>query len=445
MKNKDLIVIVGALGSAFKFDKTSTKRSDGSLEYYNYVKTLVQNKSISKIYILSKSDWSRVDSSVRKQYDPYKKIVDIPNEVRKIYGIDKVDDINDSVYYKNYYEYLKTIDKPDFGTFFVGPGLATNGTLPKFLYNIRELKKGIKQHKRILMMAYNYTAHMIDSINLSDFPFFVFANDPRYIAIHNEHTDKSGKTFFRELVRMPVEFIAQKQGTALVSHIKEYHAESPEIVTPVKCTYRPIEKINLVDEKIESTTKDISMTIVAMPATAKPRDDYRFKIMKKYILDKNIDCNIYGRWPEDIMDEYKQFKGLVTHNEIDDIMKRTKYTLVIPILSGWITSKFAEMARLRVVPFLHKDYDPDGLIVPKDHFLRINDSDDLFKKIDFLEKNPEKRELLINKILEGYLTDDTFDGTFIYKLLNKSLKENNLQIELSLNKESESYGEKELF
>ena len=76
MKTQNLTVAFFAVGSAIKFDKKKLLRSDGSSEYYALIRLLLKNKSVSRVLLLSKSDWGRLSETQRRQFDPDGKIYD---------------------------------------------------------------------------------------------------------------------------------------------------------------------------------------------------------------------------------------------------------------------------------------------------------------------------------------------------------------------------------
>ena len=82
--------------------------------------------------------------------------------------------------------------------------------------------------------------------------------------------------------------------------------------------------------------------------------DYRYDILRNWVFkyDKNEETKVYGKWAELFTNNFSQFKGFLPSNEIDKIFEDTRYTLVIPIRPNWVTSKYAEMLRVGVVPFV---------------------------------------------------------------------------------------------
>jgi len=147
----------------------------------------------------------------------------------------------------------------------------------------------------------------------------------------------------------------------------------------------------------------------------------RYNDLKKYILDHVEEVDIYGKWDERTIGDDVRFKGPKKFNDLQEMLPRVKYTFCIPIKKGWVTAKFWEMAHYGIIPFLHPTYDEqDNLKCPE--FLRVKDSADLFKKIQFLEDNPDAYETLKGNI-ESMLKDEYYDGSYLNDLAIKTLKE----------------------
>ena len=150
-------------------------------------------------------------------------------------------------------------------------------------------------------------------------------------------------------------------------------------------------------------------TIVAMQSVqGQATKDKRYDEIKQWILDRdtNQEVEIYGKWKEHFTDGYPQLKGYVTPAEIDQKFKETRYTLVIPIGPNWLTSKYAEVLMMGVVPFLHPTYDIKENLVPKDHFIRVSTPEDFYAKMKFLDENPDERIKLINLLQEKLYNSD---------------------------------------
>jgi hypothetical protein len=159
--------------------------------------------------------------------------------------------------------------------------------------------------------------------------------------------------------------------------------------------------------------------------------DYRLEALKKWILNRpnSEDYHIYGKWDERFTKGFSQFQGYRTPEEIDAVFKKTKYTLIIPIRPHWVTSKYAEMLRVGVVPFFHPDYDTQYSVLPKDHYLRVKTPQELFEKIEELEANPEKRIKIVKELQFRFL-QGVRKGTFLANVINPFLERASVNVQL---------------
>jgi hypothetical protein len=147
----------------------------------------------------------------------------------------------------------------------------------------------------------------------------------------------------------------------------------------------------------------------------------RFIPVKEYILDNNIDCNIYGKWKKEIIEEYEQFNGPVFIENLKKMLLKTKYTFIVPVTKDFTTSKFWEMIHYGIIPFMHPWYDGEFNILPENHFLRCKNPEELIEKINYLENNNDKYIELFNELQE-MLKDEYYDGTFVNNKIWKYLK-----------------------
>ena len=244
--------------------------------------------------------------------------------------------------------------------------------------------------------------------------------DPRYIKKNQK---------WRDMVNGPKECIAQYNSDINFTHFDTYPdlTSGTEITEKLILTYSGIEKMNLIGETVipPDTERDIKFSIVAMQSAYGKTTtvDYRLEALKKWILTQpnSKDCEIFGKWDERFVKQYPQFKGYKAPEEIDEIFKRTRYTLIIPIRPDWVTSKYAEMLRVGVLPFYHPDYDTQFSTIPKDHYLRVKTPKEMFDKIEDLEANPDKRIALVKQLQLMFLRG-VRQGSFIADVVNPFLE-----------------------
>jgi hypothetical protein len=432
MKTENLKIAIFPIGSALKFGKDKIKRADGSSEYYKLFYALVRNAKVSEVWIMQRSDWKKLNSEEKIEFDPRGVIRDIYTEfdVKVSPGrrqgpdgvlIPHTDEEREN--YKDLWEKLKDIEQPDFGIGFASQGL-TLVNIPGIIPSIKDPSKMTSA----LDMTIIYSAPLIHWLNMSKIPWFMVMTDPRYI---------KKKQKWRDMVNGPRECVAQYNDTIEFVHFDTYPnpASGREISEVLGLKYSGIEKLNLVGEAVISpdSERNTKFAIVAMQSSyGKAEVDYRLEALKKWILSQpnSQDFNIYGKWDDRFTVGYPQFQGYKTPDEIDAIFKDTRYTLIIPIRPHWVTSKYAEMLRVGVLPFYHPDYDTQYSTIPKDHYLRVKTPQEMFTKIAELEANPEMRIKLVKELQVKFLLG-VRKGEFLTDVLNPFLERAGVEVRMT--------------
>lgn len=420
MKTTGLRIAVFPLGSAIKLKKENIKRNDGSIEYYKTVWALTHNANVEQVIILQKSDWDKLTDEEKADLDPRGVIFDVYTE----FGL-RTPNLSGNIpedeweKYKNVWEAMEAnnFPQPDFGIGFLAQGY-TIVNMPNFLFK----KTDPTQKNSVLAMTGRYAAPMVYYLNMSKLPYFVIATDPRYCTRKLKRRDSANR---------PLEFISQYNDVCEFTAITEHDPYSPEIMTPIKVTYSGIERLGLVGEKAVAPDNDrpIKFAISAMQSSygEAATKDFRFDELKKWVLSQPgaDDYHIYGKWTTHFTEGYPQFKGLLSHTEIDDTFIKTRYTLVIPIRPDWVTGKYVEMIRVGCLPFFHPKYDTQFSTLPKDHFLRVKDPADMYKKMQYLDENPEARIKLVKELQVKFLLG-VRKGDFFADILDRFLKKHEL-------------------
>jgi hypothetical protein len=431
MKTENLKVAVFPIGSSMKFSKEKLKRSDGTSEYFKLIWALCRNSSVGEVWLLQRSDWKKLTFEEKVDIDPRGILRDIYSEfdVKVPPGRRQGPDGNllphtpeEQGLYKDLWEKVKDLGQPDFGLGFASQGLT--------MVNIPGIIPGIKDPTKMtssLDMTVIYSAPIVHYLNMSKIPWFLIMTDPRYV---------KQKQKWRDFVNGPRECIAQYNYDIDFTHFDTYPepTRGKEITEKLSLKYSGIEKMNLIGEEVcpPSTERDVKFSIVAMQSSyGKQEVDYRLEALKKWILNQpnSENYHIYGKWDERFTKGYSQFQGYREPGEIDAIFKRTRYTLIIPIRPNWVTSKYAEMLRVGVVPFFHPDYDTQFSTLPKDHFLRVKTPQEMMEKIQQLEDNEPKRIALVKEIQMMFL-QGVRKGSFLANVVNPFLERANVETRL---------------
>tara|TARA_R110001592_G_scaffold120545_3_gene324958 strand:- start:36914 stop:38278 length:1365 start_codon:yes stop_codon:yes gene_type:complete len=429
---KDLTVAFFAVGSAIKFTKKKLLRSDGSSEYYSLIRLLLKNPNIKRILLLSKSDWNRLSVTDRRKFDPEGKIFDPFTNCPELGKRNKPGTIVERrLYYQEFYRVMQKYNlSADFGVGFISQGWGTNA-LPGFLNQLKPNKEGVFEKVKCLDMTLFYASEIIWYLNKSMMPWWLLATDPRYVKPSMRN---------RDIINLPRKILGQQDFDIKWFSLKELNPDASVenddyMLRDLVSRYSGIEKMNLIDGGVldPSVDKPHKFTTVSMQLTPNAsQKDLRFDILKEYILDRDPEqkARIFGKWSDFFKKDNPQFKGYIATEDLDKTFAETRYTLVLPTAAGWVTSKYAEMLQLGVLPFLHPDYDTQYHIVPKDHPMRVKDANDFYSKMEYFDKFPDKRIKMV-RYLQDILISDAYTGKFMIDLLNRSFGEEGLDMKLS--------------
>lgn len=436
---QNLTVSVFAVGSAIKFKKSKLLRSDGSSEYYSLVRLLLKNDAIKRLVILSKSDWNRLTPQERLDFDPNGKIFDPYTEFPELNKRKKPENIEERrQYYMKFNDVMQASDvKIDFGIGFTSQGWS-NSALPGYLNTLKPPFKPVK----CLDMTLYYASDIVYYLNMSNMPWWLLATDPRYVKPSMRE---------RDIVNLPRKILGQQDFDIEWFGVRELKRDASlenndYVIRERVSRYSGIEKMNLIDAGVadpETTNKPEKFTIVSMQLSSpSSTEDLRFDILKEYILDRDKDktARIFGKWSDFFKKDNPQLKGYIATEDLDRTFMETRYTLVLPTAAGWVTSKYAEMLQLAVIPFLHPTYDTQYHIVPKDHPLRVKDANDFYEKMDYYDNNPNERIKFVKQLQEE-LISDAYTGEFMINLINHSLEEEEFEFSLD-NSEKSLYKKK---
>lgn len=409
-------IAIGKIGKSILFDSTKWGALGGDNEAPVFYENLFHKNPNIDFYIVGLSDYSRLSLSEKNRINKHNNVYDIwENKLKwmKQNNI-KSSDISDSLQYMEYWlsKNKDIFNENTAGLFFFGPTGASNviGKTTK-ISNQKELSKVITMHAK-------YAAPIIHCINTTNLKYIGISNDPRYFPC--TATD---------LIIQPKVILQQFNDIAVCKHRLEYKSSSL-IHENIKCKYSGVETIFFIGKDKENQektnleyffdnnsneTKNIQFVLVC---NEKPPYS-RLNIFRQYVLDNIDDVEVYGKWNETIISNDKRFKGSKKFLELQNILKKAKYTFCIPPKKGWVTLKFWEMIYNSVIPFLHPDYDTQKNIdIPE--FLYVKDSAELKEKIDFLENNPnEYTQLLLQ--LKSLIKPEFYSGDYLNTVVMEEL------------------------
>lgn len=412
-------IAVGKIGKSVLFNSSQWGAIGGDNEAPIFYENLFHKNPDITFYIIGASDYSRIDKSERDRINQCGNVIDAWDtftEWGKSYRGESKSKRQDYLA-----EWMKTSPKIDIGLLFIGP-TGTSNVVGKS----RLMSDPTTLASPIEMLS-KYAGPVIDYLNMNrQMPWVGILNDPRFFPAN-----------MRDMFHRPSVILSQYTESIKHTTVTAYDNHKPETVN-VQSNYTAMETIFLIgkekgkaiteaptaslDSFFEDTVelkegeKDIKFMIVCNEGRPS-----RYSDLKKYILDHVEDVDIYGKWTDEILNNDKRFKGPKKFNDLQQMLPRVKYTFCIPIKKGWVTAKFWEMAHYGIIPFLHPAYDEqNNLKCPE--FLRVTDSQDLYKKIEFLEKNPDAYDILRSNI-ESMLKNEYYEGTYLNNLTIQTLKE----------------------
>jgi len=410
-----------SIGRVVRLKKIDCKKWNGSMEPYNMLWSILRSDKIDIVYLLGPNDYHLLKDDEKKEIDPYNKLVDVFNQSKKI--IRKKLNKNEKLSKKNneyLYDYwIKFIND------YIDYCLCISSTsfIKANLYEF--VKKEDGNYYRPLDMSNNYSGPIVYFLNKTKFKWYMFTSDPR-----NIQGDFNNLKYTHYDVRnLPIKILSQVASNATWKRIVEGSLGVPEYIKIPQeyCYFERFCAFNTpprIDEE-----KNIKFTLVAMQNPGKGslakdfKNDWRLLEIKKYILDEDLDIDIWGYVDEWVKEKYKQFKGLIDHYELNDKLAHTKYTFIIPIKKGWVSAKYLETLIMGVIPFFHPDYDTNCHIIPKDHFCRVKDGKELKEKIELLESNENMRKELFREMYDTFVGNYLQDPTWFFDFMSKETGE----------------------
>lgn len=280
-----------------------------------------------------------------------------------------------------------------------------------------------------LMMLENYSANVIYTLNKLMCPWILITCDPRY---------KNLGTC--DLLNLPKYNLSQINDMCTFRYMDGFDSDKINdrsklqiVEKEVPLIYAGTETIMAIDSIFKKKSEKKSLFDLSKRSTSDSENNNDFVIVanqskyckldrlseiKKYIGD--LDVSIYGRYDDDTVFEDKRFKGSLPLDKLYDVLKKAKYTLIIPIDFNWATSKYIECINNGLIPFFHPAYDTQKNVkIPE--YLRISSPDELRLKLNELRQNKTMRDQ-IKFACESLISDDIRSGHYMNDVLNSYLE-----------------------
>lgn len=378
--------VIGKFGQSICFNSVNWSAHGGNNEAPTLFEMIIKLNPDDNFYILGKSDYSRLKIRDKKRINVHKNVFDVWE------GFDKK--LHNQIEWP--LQKLKDIEIHG-GVFYSGP--SGNANIPNKIKTV----KGDKIAK-VLECFEGYVGPIVNYLNISNTPYFTLTPDPRYHPIRA-----------RDLYNIAQFSLSQFNGNGKVKHIKNYEDQS-YLFSNVETTYNALETVFLLNKKpidistIEKTKKFMIVLNEGCNGGLK-----RGPMLKEYVLNHIDDVEIYGKWSDEWYED-QRFKGPKKFEDLQLMLPEVKYTFIIPIEKGWTTAKYCEMLHYGIIPFMHPYYDSQ-MNLGDLKFLRVNNSKELFDRIEYLENNPEKRIKLLKKLQESLLKSEYYNGQHLNNLI----------------------------
>ncbi len=390
------------LGKAIKFNENSWGAIGGDCEPKQLINAIAKRNPNIEYWLLSPNDLGRVRAKEKPAVQslfgpPVETESAAPSNVKEFHSTMADRKSSDEAA-----QIIKDLDL-DFIFFYTGPSSTVN--IPDYINKV----DGTGRVKSLDFFKY-YAAPIIKAMNELEkkVPIVGLLVDNRYILACKDWNDNNRPTYY----------LAQNTFTKT----EEFFCNPPlRDIDTIESTYEysGIETVFLLDKKRYDTDELFEMkktnSFMMLQNQGKGSGGMdRWDPVRDYIVKNNIKTDIYGKWDDNLKEEYPQwFKGEKRIESMTDELLSTKYTFCVPIKEGMVTSKYAEMLHYGIIPFLHPSYDTDFNVFPDGHFIRCKSPEDLKKKVEFLNANPDHYKKLFYNLQEKYLKDSYYTGEHV--------------------------------
>lgn len=343
-----------------------------------------------------------------------KNLIDLNKRIKDTFATNaKTQEEKSEALCKHTLEYLRVYDIK-FDAFFLFCNRIMDSTIELYKGYISP-KTGQKRKKLNAALCYNY---VYVPLNYSDAPIYAVSDDVSCFVYPQD-------------LRLPTRWITQCNNTVNVKH---YTSIDTIETFPVKVEYKPIELLFLqFKKKIDWRNRERTNDFEIFCNCSSDNTTFRYDYINNWVLKYRKDQVIYGRWFKKNGDfntcvrqgaRKENFKQLPMC-DMEDLLFNTKYTLVIPLSNkykNFLTQKVYSMMYYGIIPFWCKnDYDTDNIYKDIPDYIKVESPEELYAKIDELNNDKEKYQLILNQIYDC-LKDEYFSDDLVYNLFDDILK-----------------------
>ena len=397
-------IVIGRTGLTIKFTgiKIGTQTAcDTDMMVYSM---LSQMNPDFNFYFIGPTDLHKLTEEEYNEIFPYHNVFSAwTNDIRKSKDFSKI---------IKYFEDNNI--KIDFAL--INTGGSSQACVPDFYPK----KDGSK--RSLLLSQLYYMAPYVYTLNKLGCPVYCMADDARNVLLN-----------FRDLYNRERKVFTQANyKLKTITHITS-ETDFTLKTDLIDCIYAHIERIDLIgmpdnwkdridiNRKLKSNKENHLLVISHGNGCKKINSNLtiknlRFQGYKEYIIDNFKDTiynksKIYGKWTEDIYEQYPNNFEDKPMIELNDILKDARYSLVYSQIPNFVTVKPWEMIANGIIPFIHPDYDPEHILgLPE--YVYLKNPDDLKNKIIELDNDDKLYLNILNKCLDCITKEDR-DGTYI--------------------------------
>jgi hypothetical protein len=376
------------IGKSVKLRTNKYSPVGGDNEASCVLRAIANNNPDKIFYIVGRSDFASLTETDKADLFPYNNVIDIWAEMK----IERVPTDRYFWWIKTYFEENNiTLDAT-----VMMVGQICNVSIPEKMKKVREENDDGKP-AFVLDMTKWYVTPLTFWLNECKPHYVEVINDPRY-------TMRQARDF----MHLPFKGLSQYDYTYTAHPIKSIEDQSRQDI-PVDCEYAAMETAFCVDyEYTEEVNTNRNTDFMVVLNEGKPS---RYKLLKEWVLDKFDDVEIYGKWGNNAEGD-ERFKGSMHLKQLQNKLQDVKFTFIIPIKEGWVTSKYIEMIHAGVIPFLHPSYDMQGH-TPIPEILRPKTPEEFHKNLQYLIDNKLAYEQTITELRKAVLKPEYYDGSFI--------------------------------
>ena len=400
--NKNIVIGRTGLTIKFKGIKIGTQTAcDTDMMVYSM---LSQMNPDFNFYFIGPTDLYKLTEEEYNEIFPYHNVFSAwTNDLRKSKDFSKI---------IKYFEDNNI--KIDFAL--INTGGSSQACVPDFYPK----KDGSK--RSLLLSQLYYMAPYVYTLNKLGCPVYCMADDARNVLLN-----------FRDLYNRERKVFTQANyKLKTITHITS-ETDFTLKTDLIDCIYAHIERIDLIgmpdnwkdridiNRKLKSNKENHLLVISHGNGCKKINSNLtiknlRFQGYKEYIIDNFKDTiynksKIYGKWTDDIYEQYPNNFEDKPMIELNDILKDARYSLVYSQITNFVTVKPWEMIANGIIPFIHPDYDPEHILeLPE--YVYLKNPDDLKNKIIELDNDDKLYLNILNKCLDCITKEDR-DGTYI--------------------------------